>query len=503
MAIQIIEQTTPYGKLAENFGRNLGESMGQEAGRQIGVRGLEDLTSKIKSGELTDQLDIFTALNRIPGMPQEQKVAALPYLQTAVRENTIRRQAEEERLRNLQGQPTAQPGNVPQGSIPAEQLTPGAEQPTQIQAQPQAQPVAQQQKVGQKRDFDTLPMTLVSEEGQKALTQKQINMTPDQIFRAAYELQQKNPGLYKDINQSAEAVVRQNEAYNKNLLQEQGVATAQQGLTNQLFTSLDSAIQNKLQTKDLAKTWNQVPGTILDRFKQIAVEKVNNGESIGNVVSDVSKQALDFVKTQNDLLNESITPIAGRAGKKQVEDYSRYRKEYEKIGSPEEFKNTLMRQGFKEHLASTIAFPPNPKLAKTLSSIQDVSSFGKKAAELEKNIIPTQKNIDKLNKINEKITSQADKFIPKIIRQISPDDSIDAIALLLNDLGYDENKFFDSLDQAQYEGDFKPTPRQQRELNKKLPVEVGLKDLFISLNPMGARGKYNFFEVVDRLTGRR
>ena len=47
MAIQVIEQSTPYGKLAENFGRNLGESMGKGVQQQVTFSGLKNLAGKI------------------------------------------------------------------------------------------------------------------------------------------------------------------------------------------------------------------------------------------------------------------------------------------------------------------------------------------------------------------------------------------------------------------------------------------------------------------------
>ncbi len=258
----------------------------------------------------------------------------------------------------------------------------------------------------------------------------------------------------------------------------------------------NSRILSKLQSQSLQDAWRELPGTLQDTLINKSIDKVYNGKTTAQAAEEVAREALNTVKSINDFKSYSNASWFGRGSEKTLKELSNYRKTFEDQDALDEYRSMLIEKGYGEHVASSLAYPMGTNVKKQLAQLEKRSSY----SGLQK-IMPESAARQVNIKMNE---ASAQQYAQSLAQSMSPLDSVESISLAFNDLGFDEGMFFNALDRLVESEEISLTVEQQRELDRRLPVNPSLTDLIASASFGKKTGKYGFFQsLLRKTTGKR
>ncbi len=225
----------------------------------------------------------------------------------------------------------------------------------------------------------------------------------------------------------------------------------QQAQIAKVGKGFESVLTKKLH-KDL--TVSEVLGDLQQDFITQAEDAVLSGRMTEQQAANhFTKQALDFAKNRTNLENigsygiNSSTAVANRRA------IDATRKEYEKLGRLEEFKDDLKTyQGLSEDRAAELAFPvkSEPKIKSYLDSVNP--TLAKRTGATEYVPFAGNKSVGKI----------ADGLVPLITDKTS----LSSIASDFNKKGYNGQDFLNEMNKKYKNGDLRLNERQVRELSK-------------------------------------
>lgn len=487
MAIQVIERDTPFGQVAQNFGKSLGESFSEEFGRQRQAAGLAQIAKRAEEDDTFTLGQAYQQMLRsgvdASQLPQFQQV-----LGDVVRSGALRRRGE-------MGRPTDQPTTV-EGVVMDES----------VQAPPD---IAPKQPPSQVREF---PTTLLTEEDQRVLQQQPIPVTTSNIQSEMARMQREEPKTWLTIDE-LESRARQNlGARNDELAARQGVAQQRDQLSTRARDEFTKRLNNKLQARGLEDTWSQMPQQMQDRIFSQVIEDVQRGKTAPQAAEQAATSALNDVRNIGQFFDEPGPSIFTGAADDVKKNLGQYRRPFEETGTLDEFTGLLMQKGSGEHEAASIARPASDSLAKELAKLQPQAT---KTANMHKKLtkglglsllgplapaaIPFAAVAEEFQGPTAK-PEESRKAAEQIMAAMTDEDSINAAALALNDAGYDDRMLYEVARDLQAEGQYNPAPHQERELNRAAPVEPSLLDIWsiVTSPARGTKGKYGFWEAITR-----
>lgn len=227
----------------------------------------------------------------------------------------------------------------------------------------------------------------------------------------------------------------------------------QEDLLAKTGTEYDKMLETYLQ-KQGGRTFADVFGTQQDSFKKQAEEAVLSGQMTDKQAArHYGQQALDFAQTRQRLKNIGIFSEGSRGGKK--ESFGHIRDEYKKLGRLREFRDDLRTfQGLSKGASSYLAYPSdNAGIGK---AIKEATSSASKI----KGIFSDQKIAD------------------KVAKNITPDDSLQAISYRMKEKGLNPQKFMSDMNRLYSEGKVQLTAEQAKELQDPIDERGNLNDLY-------------------------
>lgn len=490
--VQIIEQSLPYGKLAENFGRNLGESFGQEVGRQTTARGVQSLVKQLGQIERpVSQLELMGALMQVPGMTQESMQMYIPAIQDAL---------------SMQAAQRAYSGGVGLGE---EGGAPIAEQgqPVGISGATQERGAAKGVSPAAVAPAND-PNTLVTVEQSEALRQPEPVITPDSIRNRAVELQREKPGLYTKFSDYEALATRELTAGLQKFKNLQSAGKANQQLEDSARGAFEKTLADRLQVARLGEAWSTLPGTAQRNYADAVIRNMNAGMSQETAINAVTKDALADVRKIGEFMELSGRPVGGR-GEEAMQKLLPYRDVYEKLDILPEYKQELEGKGFGEYMAASAAYPMSTENRKKLAKLQGEAkqqSNWRKYVPVNLPFIGGAKMAESmLNELSggPQKTEETIQWTNKNIDTLKPDESLYTWAMAVNDAGFDDQAFYDVVQQKVDSGELELSTHQEQELMRRPPVVPTLLDIYdASLGQAGKnKGKYGFWEQITRRYG--
>lgn len=480
--VQIIEQALPYGKLAENFGMSLGESIGEETSRQMTARGVQSIVGQLQQAKgPVSQLDLLTAIMRVPGMTQQNAQVYLPAIQDALSQRAARSYYE--------------------GGAGEQRPLPAGSEIQNISVADRATPQGGEAQVVD----DT---TLLTPAQNRALQRTVPIASPEDIRRRAVELQTQKPGLYANFQGYMDEAERDVNTQNQRLQAEQSQAIANQQLENTARENFNQTFQKRIQALSLQDAWQALPANVQKSLEDDVIRQMNSGKSQQRAVEEVSKRALEDVRKVADFKKLLGRPIFG-AGDESLEKLLPYRDVYEKLGVLPEYKAELEKKGFGEYKAASAAYPASTANRKALAKLQPEAKKQTVWRKLVPPSIPfivgaklTESVIQDLQNSPERV-QKTRSWAEKNINSLSPNESLQTLALAVSDAGYDDQAFYDVIQDKVDNGYLTLSPHQEQELARRAPVVPTLLDIFdASLQNFGKNtGKYGFWEQVTRRFG--
>lgn len=478
MALQIIERDTPFGQVAQNFGRGLGETFSSEVGKQrkaAAFRGLTEGEEPLTLSQMYSQLLNTGAFE----LDEIQKLE--PFMVNLAQQQARRGNTE----------PPAGGLNVPEGQPLTSVQAPKGDTPQDF-----APPV------------EKYPVSLVDPQYQESLTQEPIIVNTQTIRQRMNELERQQPGRF--IRESdLEAAARESlESERTKLSDERAIATTQQNRTDELRNKFDDSVQKKIQAGGLGEAWAKLPQVAQDRLFSDAVRAVREGASLDNAANAAAKKALDVTKSLGQFYNRGGLGLLGVPSEQFRQDMASYRKSFADLDMLDEYASELQAKGFGEHLSSAMAYPVSEGVMKEIGRLQPEA---KKEASIWKKLVlspfgpvglftkPAEIAINEWRKDQPRAPERSQQFAERLAEVITPEDSIDAIALAADDAGLESRVIYDYFRQLTAQGQYQPSPRQEREISQALPVKPSLQDMVTALTQgAGEQGKFGFIDSIRR-----
>ena len=420
-----VKQGNLFGRIGEGFGKGLAEQVPQEVERYRLSQGLKNFE---KNSQTQNPLQQAISLYQIPGM-NEEKTANLIRLSE---EANARRQAIE------QGQGSKKP---PDQNNPSVAKIPFENKP--------------QEEIPKR----TGKKSIVQPETERAMQTPILPPTIPQIKARSAELMTQFPQLYKTPAQGEAAAEAE---FNRENAQKQAFQTAgqnQQALASQVKSAFDERLGKKLQ-KNGTETYSDVLGDIQNNFLNDAEDAVASGKMTSKEAGDhYSNEALDLAKSLGNLraLGEKSIWTGSRSANKQAID--EVRKKFEKLNHSEEFKDFLISsQDLSSPYASNIAFP--------ITNNKEITSEYSK-------IKPSKYHTTSTEGIEER------KFADKISKMIGEKDSLQTIALRLQEKNLDPQIFMTQIKNLYDDGKISLNKRQAREFEKGTTFIPSWGDMYL------------------------
>lgn len=357
---QIIEQ----GNLAAALGNKFGEGLSQQIPKELErYRLSQSLKGLQKNAANMNPFEQAAYLYSSPGVTPEIATQLIPLLQlvNARNENLKFAQGAGQGGQGGQGAaPMGQPGqigqNLPRGTFG------GAEEAPQ--------------------DPNALRKIVTPETTRTLQERLGVPKSQPELLQDAARLQMNRPAYYatKDPQQSYMDAV---EADNRRVAQEKTElekAQRQQAVQTRLNEEFERAFDTELQKKGQT-TYADISGEMRNRFLERAEDDVARGKLTEREAAlKYGRQALDFAKKKNNLFRIASTGFYNQSPSQAQSELKELRKEYERLGGLEEFKNDLIKtQGISPHFAYSLAFPvsENKALSSYINKIKAGTSIDK------------------------------------------------------------------------------------------------------------------------------
>ncbi len=390
MSIQVLEKPGDLsGRIGRGIGKGLSEQLPKEVQRQRLAYGLKSLQDSQNQGQPLTPIDQISRLMQ-SGADLSDVQHLVPYLQQqgarteAARKQQGQKQPQENVTQNQQAQQVNQNAN----NVPSQALETG-HNPNRI-----------------------------------------IN-TRESIREKGSQLTQQNPYQFPTLDAGIA------EAEKLALNQENNITDANKEFDNILGTL----------TQKGGQSYSDVLGIQKEAFRKKAEDAVINGEmSAKEAARKYGNEALNFAKSRSNLRTISPRAVFTNSQKDNRKNIDEVRKEYEKYGLADEFRNELIGDiHYSPGYATYLAYPPSSEVKKELSSTQNLSKivhgFNKRESEA--------------------------KLVDRISKNMTEKDNPLGIAWALNKKGYDPNIILDEFEKRYKDGKLRLNANQARDLTQK------------------------------------
>lgn len=412
-------------QLGAGIGKGLAAQVPQEINRYRLSKGLEGLG---QMGNLSP-LEQVSKLYQIPGITPDMVATLAPLLQKA----QIARESREKRIGGLdQTMQSGMTGNLQPGMT-------GDLTSALVDQKKATQPPASTQAIDRRASPNYL-----------------LPSTPEELNKKALQLQNQFPYRFGDNYEAALAEAQRLDS------ERLAIDQAYQSRSDLVEQEFQKQLEQKIQ-KGGTETYADVLGDLQSRFQKEAIDMVDRGlASPQEAARQVSKKALDFAKSRQQLKNIGMQWFLSTTPAKVRDAYSVIRKEYDKVGELESFEKDLQTfEGLSPYYSSSLAYPTegNKDIENIIKSSQPVPSFAYATGI---------KGKEDISQLSEKIGSK-----------IKPDDSILSIGLALKDKGFNEEDFIKEINKLYNENKIQLNERQVRELQNTSTSTPNLDDLWI------------------------
>ena len=297
----------------------------------------------------------------------------------------------------------------------------------------------------------------------------------DQIENRAFELFREDSIRYPTLD-AARARAEQ-ELANDQAEFDEVLASGERkvNLQDKAVNDFRSQLSTKLQAAGPA-SFASIPGEFQDRIENEMVRAVRNGQSPKKAAAEATSKALSFAKTRNNVLSASPVPVIGQGSGKWYENINSARKNYDKVGALELYKDDLInKQGLTDQTASYQAYPTSQSLNKDLARLKNNEApFAKFVPKSMRNKIPLAENLQTAS------DKQVLGFVDNLIKNqsIGPDDSIQSLQMQLRLKGYEDKNFISEIQRAYNDGSLSLNDRQARELESTSRIQLSVKDMY-------------------------
>lgn len=407
--VQVINPGGTFGsQFGAGIGRGLSEQLPQEIQRYRLSSGIEKL-KKMASTEGTEPIDLVTESFTIPGMTPEMAAQLYPYLLSAAQ------QSEWERAKTAKNQPIDNQKGTSLGTASgAAPALPGVQ--------------AIDNQVSPHKEFRRLG-------------------TPEAITSRGTEFSSQNPLRYPTQEAGEKAATQE--------------FNSQQANLSKVASDFDKILGTKLQ-KGGDRTYSDVLGDLQNDFRIKAEDDVLTGKlTPEEAAHKYTTQALNFAKAKSNLDRLGFSSIFNP--KNTMQSIDAIKKEYEKYGRLEEFKDEIISKfGLTDQNASQLVYPlkNNKELDAHLNGIPA-------------KIYPHSSKAGK-----GKATSDED-VADYIADHIDTNDSIFSMIRVLENKNYVPEEITGLLLQKWKNGKIKLNERQVRELQKPATQRPSLGDFFL------------------------
>lgn len=209
---------------------------------------------------------------------------------------------------------------------------------------------------------------------------------------------------------------------------------------------------DKYLSSDLQKsgddTYKAIVGAMQNDYKAKVQQLIAEGKSPKQAASQVARDLLDFAQVRTQVSTEGGLKAYATTPSRSREQVKAARKSYADAGQLELYKNDLISKiGMKEPFAEALAYPVS-------GNKEIVDLIKENTKKIGGVYVPT------------KFNESSPKSYEKIALAIKPSDSINAIALALDEHGYDPDQFRRVVSQQYEDGKISLDKRQARELTQ-------------------------------------
>lgn len=365
--VQIIERND----IGERIGRSIGEGLSESVPRQIKNRRLSQTIEDLEKQDLTPLQQLGQLYKS--GFNEQQIAQIQPYLRNAA----IAGKGQSPSQGKITKAGNAQPQFAPQ-----EQQEPMTAQLTRG-GQPQMTRGGQPQKATTSAAQGEPTISIREKRGEEAAQRPIRTASPDEIDNRARQLMNEHPELYQGENAYPHALARAEQELNFPALQQQ-----QDIESLQRQAGIEQGLKNKVKEKILDKgiSLERLTPEVAQRFQKKADYLFKKeGLTEEQAAEKVTKDMKDLDKTMVTLANNIGTrPLFGEAPKELIKDLNNMRRQFEKHGELELFKDSIKHyQDIGDHLSSQIAYPIQPNQEEIIrkNSKEDPSVIAAKLAE--------------------------------------------------------------------------------------------------------------------------
>lgn len=509
--VQVLKQSTPWGEVAQGFGKGLGETFSQEVERGITNQGIGQISQGIQTGQLTDRMSIYQSLIGIPGMTPEKLQVYMPMIEEMVQRQGLRQLGEDGAL------PSAG-GGVPGGQAPVQVGVP--------QGTPQAQATdytGQFATPAAPNQINELSDLLSPEMAQNVWSQKIVS-TPQLEAQVASQLIEKSPGYYSGRTDLArQDAAKMIDAQNKYIDEVDRVKGRLDTTKGEIRTGIEEMLARRLQT-DVGKLDSKIPVGFRERALQRAIGEADNTRaSVDSLVKKYSKELLADQRRFAEFEKLDATPMIGEPSAAVFNKLATARDFFEKKGDMEDFRAFLVNKGFSEAGASALAYPLDAQQKQAIAKWNKKNGdFGTamtmramERAEDSPILYPVKMVKDLLKRggldlqnadqVQAKIDKMEDEMSDYLLDEVyKPGTSLETLSLAMADYNLPNDMLYKKVAERVESGDMELEGFQERELQAARPVLVTPVDLWnaTGLNPTVERPQMSFSEMLRRKFGR-
>lgn len=467
--VQVIEQSLPFGKLAESFGKSLGEGIGQQARQEMLSTGIEQVTELARQSGQYSPIGLYSQLLRVPGMDPQMAQQILPFVQSQLQVSELQQRYKE--LQALDASESAREAPlVPEvEDTLIEKVVDVPEAPTlPVQRLEEPKKPIEQKKVKEAFTSEKIlgfnPDVLTTTESVEQAKQSIPVITERDVDIRASQLLEQQPARFGTNLDKARDFARR-ELDNQ---REQKLAIIdRRGREVRLLDDTRNEFDRRLS--ELKPEARQDLDRAYGRLQRMGEELVAEGKGSPEKISKLlTQKASDFLKQKSNLLKFGTGSIFGMPANDLLNKMRKARSAYEDVNSLDLLSEELQsNNGLSPHLANSVSYPIYGDVFKQL---EDLPRYKSKAAL----------SVAQADKVNKEKRAQTERFVKDLIPKIKPDQSIYAIALGLDNKGYDEKILYRVLNEAIENNEWAPSNVQEQELTQAEPVKFTMEDIFSS-----------------------